>query len=518
MGKPSTARKKTNITASVLQYSSVPTAQPKPKSATRSKPLETLEATPTDTVRLKPASPPKINPWHRKQSTPPRIAAETNKPDAKLREIIAAEPATPSVASKKTYSSVVAGPNRNKTTWPTPPPSLQETPRSTTATPETPRDPSVAEEVVQTPRKTLTPNKQVQSDTAQPKSSQTERSSDTCLRRKPESVGSPAPKSQAKHEDGKSENTKPEKAKHEKEKGKCLVSGPTTVWNPNAVSWHRQEMQPSASLWSLPVGADVMVCAQGQAFVVHRYIVVPLSGWFRDNLPASIPVSTAQKRDAQSPPASVRPADSEWKHEFVKVELPYAAAAVACCLKFMYTKHIEFCVPDTRPMNIFHLPRCVLLYCAAVCLRIDSMAEKILHVVEKTAMRLWETIGINAKFNGTTELETEAFMGSLRSALELTHTERDQGLMMPMRLALASVLDASMLFIIRQPSKISIMSTDFWQNNSDKICEDLQFYRAMAGSLGPERKFYVLHEKVLKMIFDDCLSQKRWQHNRLIQA
>lgn len=58
----------------------------------------------------------------------------------------------------------------------------------------------------------------------------------------------------------------------------------------------RQFANHANSLWARPFGADVVVHAGNMAFRVHRDIVIPESGWFRDKLSSPHAVSAFEPK------------------------------------------------------------------------------------------------------------------------------------------------------------------------------------------------------------------------------
>ncbi|KFA73454.1 hypothetical protein S40288_08471 [Stachybotrys chartarum IBT 40288] len=243
-------------------------------------------------------------------------------------------------------------------------------------------------------------------------------------------------------------------------------------------------------LWSFPFGADVVVYAESTTFRVHRNIITPSSLWFRDNLPP---------QDTNGSPA--------------KVYLPYAAAAVACCLKYMYTKRettgIEICDPnESQALDIIHLPRCVLNYSAAICLGVDSMSCKLIETVEKTSASLWDALIVQSINPGMQSEEVASFMAHLHNALELVYSERDQRLMMPMRMAVAAVVDSALLLIIQQPRSSSLVNTTMWERHSRAICADQAEYRRLIRNPVQARGWIVPKEDVLRALVNDCMARR----------
>lgn len=66
---------------------------------------------------------------------------------------------------------------------------------------------------------------------------------------------------------------------------KQLLRAPQRGWPPPCAGVFRPTADIVDSLWKHPFGADVVVHTDTMSFRVHRNIVEPESGWFRDNLP-----------------------------------------------------------------------------------------------------------------------------------------------------------------------------------------------------------------------------------------
>ncbi|GKU03761.1 hypothetical protein FLAG1_08281 [Fusarium langsethiae] len=150
----------------------------------------------------------------------------------------------------------------------------------------------------------------------------------------------------------------------------------------NSSSTTRQLFEAAApraieNLWKTPFGADVLVRTGNMLLKVHRNIVVPQSGWFRDNLPP--------------PNLDGTP---------VTVDLTFAPESVAHCLRFIYTGNCSSWVQ---------------------------------------------------------------FSWHYQTALEVIVREQPQKLMVPMRLAMASILDAMLFWLARQPLFVSELKSSWWK-------------------------------------------------------
>ncbi|KAF4448956.1 hypothetical protein FALBO_16729 [Fusarium albosuccineum] len=237
--------------------------------------------------------------------------------------------------------------------------------------------------------------------------------------------------------------------------------------NTSTTSRHILEAAASRAtenLWKCPFGADVVVHVGSMIFRAHRNIVEPESGWFRENLPP--------------PNLDGSP---------VEVYMAFAPEAVAHCLRFIYTKKIEICEYNKeQPWNVTHLPRCVLGYCAAVFLRVTRMTNRLLQIVKNTSIEL-----------GT------LFSWHYRSALGILYHERPKRLMMPMRLAMASVLDAVVYWLIRQPLFLSVIRTT-WEEVLQTAVLDIAEYRRLLREANPYTNSVLPNEAAIKKLFAEA--------------
>ncbi|KAG8675185.1 hypothetical protein FPOAC2_01232 [Fusarium poae] len=214
----------------------------------------------------------------------------------------------------------------------------------------------------------------------------------------------------------------------------------------NSSSTTRQLFEAAAprateNLWKTPFGADVLVRTGDILLKVHRNIVVPQSGWFRDNLPP--------------PNLDGTP---------VTVDLRFAPEAVAHCLRFIYTGKIEICEFDqSRPWYSSHIPRCVLAYTAAIYLRMARMAKHLLRVVENTSIEIGSFIRRHYLHRDIDCSSWVQFSWHYQTALEVIVREQPQKLMVPMRLAMASILDAMLFWLARQPLFVSELKSSWWR-------------------------------------------------------
>lgn len=138
---------------------------------------------------------------------------------------------------------------------------------------------------------------------------------------------------------------------------------------------------------------------------------------------------------------------------------------------------IEICQHDTeRPLDLIHLPRCVLAYSAAVMFRVNKMVTQLLRIVDDTAVKLGAvttTQYLNQSLEGD---ELGSSVTHLHNALELLYREPSQDLVRPLRLAMAGVLDAMLFWLISQADFLDFVRKR-WSHLLPKIATDQAEYR-----------------------------------------
>ncbi|KAF4969405.1 hypothetical protein FZEAL_10230 [Fusarium zealandicum] len=263
------------------------------------------------------------------------------------------------------------------------------------------------------------------------------------------------------------------------------------------------------NLWISPFGADVVVRAGNMTFRVHRNIVVPESGWFRENLPPPMPDGIP-----------------------VEVHIDFAPEAVAHCLRFIYTGsasfypktvviqrlteaiEIEICEHNReQPWNAIHLPRCVLGYCASVFLRISRMTSRLLQIVERTSIKLGGLVRTVYLHQTLERADWVQFSCHYQSALDILFHQGPKKLMMPMRLAMASVLDAVLYWLIRQPLFLSMIRTT-WYGILQTSVLDMAEYRQLLKEVNPCVNSPLPDEAALKKLFAEADAVDKAEEDR----
>ncbi|KAM5356047.1 hypothetical protein ACJ41O_002693 [Fusarium nematophilum] len=216
-------------------------------------------------------------------------------------------------------------------------------------------------------------------------------------------------------------------------------------------------------------------------FQVHRNIVEPESGWFRDNLPP--------------PNLDGSP---------VEVHMVCAPEAVAHCLRFIYTRRIEICEYNReQPWNVTHLARCVLAYCAAVYLRAARMASRLLQIVENTSAELGTLVRTEYLHRVLDCAEWVQFSWHYQNAVDILFHETPQKLMRPMKLAMVSIIDAVLFWLIRQPLFLSVIQTT-WHGILQTIVVNIAEFRQESRDANPYANSPLPTEAALRNLFAEA--------------
>ncbi|KAM0196792.1 hypothetical protein ACHAPI_005673 [Fusarium lateritium] len=241
----------------------------------------------------------------------------------------------------------------------------------------------------------------------------------------------------------------------------------------------RWEQQLTADrLWRYPFGADLVVLSGDRVFRVHRNLVIPQSGWFRDNLP---------------------PPNLDGTPVEVRVALDFQS--LGHCLRYIYLGKIEICEYEPeRAWTSQQIPCCVLAYNAAVFLRMARLASYILRNVETASVGLGNLIQGEYLHRSLNCSQWVQFSWHYQRALDIVLRQKPRKLMMPMRLAMASILDAVIFWVVRQ----SLYSTELghsWQIIIQSSMRDIAEYKQLQRSILRNRLFP--SEAVLRELFEE---------------
>lgn len=127
---------------------------------------------------------------------------------------------------------------------------------------------------------------------------------------------------------------------------------------------------------------------------------------------------------------------------------------------------------------MIHLPRCVLAYEGAVSLGIDKMVSHVVAIVEYTSTQLQRLLRTQVDQHDPNW--NVAFSVHLHHALLVTYEETSRELMKPMRMALASVMDVSISYLILQPAFLELTRSEAWRRHGAAISWDMVEYRERA--------------------------------------
>lgn len=126
-----------------------------------------------------------------------------------------------------------------------------------------------------------------------------------------------------------------------------------------------------------------------------------------------------------------------------------------------------------------NLPRSVLAFAGAVCLRIKKMVSHLVHIVESTAIDLANALKCPKSWENV-DWKTN-FLIHLHNALLVTYEEAARYIMEPMRMALAAVIDASFSHFMGQPAFLELIQSTVWKRHGHAISADVVEYRQIRG-------------------------------------
>ncbi|CAJ0546132.1 Ff.00g096050.m01.CDS01 [Fusarium sp. VM40] len=251
----------------------------------------------------------------------------------------------------------------------------------------------------------------------------------------------------------------------------------------NASSSSRRIFEAAApraveKLWRYPFGADLVILSGDTVFRVHRNLVIPQSGWFRDNLP---------------------PPNLDGTPVEVRVGLDYQS--LGHCLRYIYLGRIELCEYDPkRAWKSQQIPCCVLAYNAAVFLRMARLASYIIRNVENASVELGNLIQGEYLHRSLDCSQWVQFSWHYQRALDIVLRQQPRKLMMPMRLAMASILDAVIFWVVRQ----SLYTTELgssWHGIIQSSMRDIAEYKQLQRSA--QRNSVLPSEAVLRGLFEE---------------
>lgn len=132
---------------------------------------------------------------------------------------------------------------------------------------------------------------------------------------------------------------------------------------------------------------------------------------------------------------------------------------------------------------MMHLPRCVLAYAAAKCLKTNRLVTYLVRIVEETASHLKEGLANQRWMQWNEDDWNVGFAVHLHHAILITYEETAQDLMEPMRMALAAVVDASLSHLIGKPGFVAFVASVAWQRHGPAVSDDLVRFRQRISTL-----------------------------------
>lgn len=162
---------------------------------------------------------------------------------------------------------------------------------------------------------------------------------------------------------------------------------------------------------------------------------------------------------------------------------------------------IELCEYDPKKAwKSQQIPCCVLAYNAAVFLRMARLASYILRNVENASVELGNLIQGEYLHRSLDCSQWVQFSWHYQRALDIVLRQQPRKLMMPMRLAMASILDAVIFWVVRQ----SLYTTELgssWHGIIQSSMRDIAEYKQLQRSA--LRSNILPSEAVLRELFEE---------------
>lgn len=139
---------------------------------------------------------------------------------------------------------------------------------------------------------------------------------------------------------------------------------------------------------------------------------------------------------------------------------------------------LEICQYDRQNLrSIIHVPCSALLYVGAIDLQVEAMKHHLVRVLQHTAKDLARYLKTNFMNQAMDDTEVVTTVFHLKNALEVAYSHPSQAETLPLRLAVANILDTLFPFLIRHPVFLDLLSADFWKRYSVAISTDLMDVR-----------------------------------------
>jgi hypothetical protein len=130
------------------------------------------------------------------------------------------------------------------------------------------------------------------------------------------------------------------------------------------------------------------------------------------------------------------------------------------------------------------------------------MAWQLVKIIEHTAIELGDYLKTKPSDFRLNTREFVAFALHLQNTLEIAYGAPDQNLMRPIRMALASFLDASIMFVLQHSQSAQLTSSEPWTRYASLIWADQIEYRRSLGQSHPLKGSTVPDQKTLVMLME----------------
>lgn len=136
------------------------------------------------------------------------------------------------------------------------------------------------------------------------------------------------------------------------------------------------------------------------------------------------------------------------------------------------------------------------------------MISYLLRIVEDTSVQLGRVVRAEYLHRPLGCSEWNQFSWYYQAALDILAWERSKKLMRPMRLALASVLDAILFWLMRQPLFVSVLQTT-WHKVLRASVMDIAEYRQLTRDANPFTNSALPDEAALRKLLDEVEEERK---------
>lgn len=112
------------------------------------------------------------------------------------------------------------------------------------------------------------------------------------------------------------------------------------------------------------------------------------------------------------------------------------------------------------------------------------MLPKVVEMVKETAQNLRQAVQrcILARWTEANNDVAGSFVNHLCDTIDIVYGEQSQESMRPIRLGIASILDAAIFWMIVQPSFYELITSDVWRRHEEAIASDAHEMRRLLSS------------------------------------